>query len=314
MPIKAPNPPVKSKLTTTYVAGADPLAVGPPVLMHLAAELVGFQPELPVYDPEVAETLLEAYLPRLKAIPPERLDFPRVDVDAASRALLGVYAFTQAPPVHSILVAQAGAGQFDLANLERLRDATLVLIHVYRKAESAGSFATNAKVPAALDAESLEVEKRLQAVCEAFFPSHPLVIALRPGIGYVDRAYDLLGYADVYVENAAAVSGHVQYRATDVADARRLAGQLLAVLDAGMNPQQQIAIDQLRRVWTFLLAVYFEVRHVGLAALRYEPSREERFPSVYLAGRKSSPRKKGGKGEAAPDGVAVPVAEGKVVK
>lgn len=308
MPSTAKKRSPKHEPPIPYVAGTDPLAVGPPALIHLPAELVGVQPAPPAYDPDTAEALLTAYLPRLKAIPPDRLDFPRVDVDAVSRTLLAVYAFTQVPQLRSLFEAAASAGQFDMVNLERLKEVTLVLIHTFRKAEAAGALKTSAKVPAELDAESLEVEKRLQAVCEGFFPDDPFIQQLRPGTGYIDRAYDLLGYADKYDANSAVVAGHVLYRATDAADARKLAGKLLAAVNTTMNPPQKLAFDQLQRVWTFAVPVYFEVRQLGLAFLRYDPSRDERFPSVYVVGRKGSGRKKASK-EEAPTGP--PAADGK---
>ncbi len=308
MPDTAKKRSPKHEPPIPFVAGTDPLAVGPPALIHLPAELVGVQPEPPVYDPETAEALLTAYLPRLKAIPPDRLDFPRVDVDAVSRTLLAVYAFTQVPQIRSLFQAAATAGQFDMVNLERLKEVTLLLIHAFRKAEAAGALKTSAKVPADLDTESLEVEKRLQAVCEGFFPDDLFIQQLRPGTGYIDRAYDLLGYADKYDANSAVVKGHVLYRPTDASDARKLAGKLLATINTEMNPAQKLAFDQLQRVWTFEVPVYFEVRQVGLGLLRYDRSRDERFPSVYTVGRKGSGRKKASKEEAPAE---PPVAEGK---
>ena len=275
-----------------YTVGTEALVMAPQALLQLPAEIVGIALEQPVYEPNAAEELFQAYLPRLKAIGADRLQFPRLDVSAVSRTLLGVYAFTQIPHVFAIYEAQAAGGQFVLANLDRLRKVTLVLIHAFRKVEAAGALKTAAKVSPELDTESLEVEKRMQKVCEDFFPDDPLVLSLRPGTGYIDRGYDLFGYADVYEQNASAVAGHVQYRATDKDTARSLAGRLLAAVDQSMNEAQKLAFDQLRRTWTLLLAVYFEVQRVGLCGLRYDPAAQDRFPSVYAVGRKGGGRKK----------------------
>jgi len=286
------KPSSKREQPAVFVPGTDPIAVGPPALTRLAAELVGFHADPPVYEPKTAEDLLTAYLPRFKAIVADRLELPRFDVDTVGRVLLGVYAFTQSPHVLPIYQGAAGADHFDLANLAHLRDGTLVLLHTFRKAEAAGALKSNAKVPAELDAESLDVEKRMQSVCEGFFPDDPIVQQLRPGIGYVDRAYDLFGYADVYEQKAATVAGHVLFRPTDKNLARTLAGRLLTEVSKTMNPDQKQAVDLLYRAWTFLKPVYFEVQEVGLAGLRYDPQREERFPSVYVVGRKGRGRRK----------------------
>jgi hypothetical protein len=280
---------------TIFTPGFDPLAFGPPALTRLPAVLAGIQLDLPVYEPEAAEALVQANRPRMVAIAADRLDFPRVDVDTVSRALLTAYALTQVPDLLAIYKGAAGAGQFDLANLDHLRDLTLILVHAYHKAGAAEALKTNARVPAELDKESAEVEKRMQKVCEDFFPDDPAIVALRPGTGYVDRAYDLLGYADKYDEKPSIVTGHVQYRATDKDAARKLAGRILAEVDQGRNPAQKRALDLLSRAWTTLKPVYFEVQQVGLAALRYDPVREDRFPSLYVVGRKGQGRKKASK-------------------
>ena len=143
----------------------------------------------------------------------------------------------------------------------------------------------------------------MQRVCEGFYPDDPAVQELSPGTSYLDRAYDLLGYADVYAKRPA-VAGHVAYRETDKADAHRLAGELLAALGKEMNAEQKLAFDLLRRAWTFLKPVYFEVQQVGLAGLRYDPAREQRFPSLYVVGRKGVGRKKAKKDASATEGVA----------
>jgi len=299
----------------TYTPGSDPLVVAPKVITSLAAELVSCEPEPPQYDPESAEKLVAHYRPRLSAIAPEHLDFPRVDVDVAARALLKAYAVTQLPLVLALFQRIATAGLFEMDNLEHLRGLTLVLLHAYRKADGLGALRTGAKISAQLDQESLAVETRMQTVCEHFLGEHPevgpVLKALSPGVGYVDRAHDLLGYADIYEQQLAIVSTDpVHFRSTDLADARRLGGQILKVVDAARSPAAREAFDLLRRTWTLLAPLYAEVREVGLHLLRRDPERDTRFPSVYSAGRKGQGRKKGPRDrsvtEAPGAGAAVP--------
>ncbi|MFO0591807.1 MAG: hypothetical protein U0441_29940 [Polyangiaceae bacterium] len=268
------------------------MTVAPPAMLRLGSKLIGARLDPPGYDATEAEQLLQAHLPMLETIAPDRVQYPRVDLDATGRALLTVYALSQVPEVHVVFEAASQGGLFVMSNLERMRELTLVAIHAFRKAESAGALKSSARVSPELDAESAEIEKRMQTVCEHFFPNDPFILSLRPGIGYVDRAYDMLGYADHYEKNTPAVTGHVQYRATDVTDARRLAAEILKTVDQERNPEQRVAFDQLRRAWTVLEPVYFEVRSAGLYGLRYVPEREELFPSVYVVGRKGVGRKK----------------------
>jgi hypothetical protein len=134
----------------------------------------------------------------------------------------------------------------------------------------------------------------------AFNPhAGPILRRLSPGTGFLDRANDLLGYAEIYASKKDIVSKDpVHYRATDVADAKRMAGQILAALGAGMTPAAREWYDVLRRGWTLLRPVYREVQELGLRFLRLDPRREERFPSLFVMGRTGQGRKRTKKDEA----------------
>ena len=97
-------------------------------------------------------------------------------------------------------------------------------------------------------------------------------------------------------------SDETNYRSTDVADARRIAGEIMAHLAATMTPKA--AYELMQRAWTLLVQTYFEVQEVGTCLLRRDPKRDEWFPSLYAAGRSGRPRKKKGEapGEAPKDG------------
>lgn len=292
----------KAPARAAYLAGSDPLVVAPPAVTGLAGALMSFTPEPLAYDPKRAAELLLAHTPRLQAIAADRLRVPRLDIDLVCHAILNAHALAQAPVLHARFKAVADAGEIDLASLDRLGDLALIQLHTYRLADAAGAFASTARIPAALDKESAEVEARIQKVCEHFFADHPVIgrvlRRLSPGTGFRDRAYDLLGYADIYEAEHAVVSRDpLYYRKTDVADARRLAGQILGQLGAAMSPQARSAFDLFQRVWTLLEVTYLEVRAVGLCLLRHDPRREERFPSLYVVGRPGQGRRKGKKGD-----------------
>ncbi|WP_437931584.1 hypothetical protein WMF37_20760 [Sorangium sp. So ce291] len=298
----------RQDLASVFVSGTDPLAFAPSVVTTLSAQLAGFMAEPHGYAPELAEELVAAYRPRLTAITPDRLEVPRLDVESVGRALLGVHALTQAPPLLALYKGAAAQGEFQLDNLDHLKALALILLHAYRQADAAGAFTSGAKLSAALDKESAEVESRLQKVCEHFFGDDPelgpVLRRLSAGTGYLDRAYDLLGYADIYQARHDVVSRDpVHYRATDLADARRLASQILAVLGAALSPRAREAYDLLQRAWTLAKPLYVEVQELGLRFLRYDPQREARFPSLYVVGRAGQGRKRTKKEPAAPAGV-----------
>jgi hypothetical protein len=119
----------------------------------------------------------------------------------------------------------------------------------------------------------------------------------------VDRACDLLGYADIYQAKRDIISADpVHYKPADLADARRLAAQILSALGTAMSPQAREAYDRVQRAWTLAKPLYFEVRELGLRFLRYDPQREARFPSLYVVGRTDQGRKRTKKEAEAPGG------------
>lgn len=282
-----------------FTPGMDPLTVGPPTLVTIAAALASFSAEPLSYDQGIAEADLGALRPRLTAIPADRLSAVRVDVAATARALFGVYTFlTKAPVVRAELEKLASIERFDMGQLELLRALAFTLQYAQQKAESAGAFKTDAKIPAALDTEAVALEAVMQKVCEHNLEDDaeygPVLVLLSAGSGHLDRANDLLGYADIYVAKHGIVSKDTHYEDTHVASARRVAGAIIGHLGAAMSPQARQWYDVLQRAFALLTPVYAEVREVALGVLRFDPQRQTRLPSLYAAGRpgQGRPRKK----------------------
>ncbi len=307
-PQKTPSPtPIHNPSTP------KPTALAPPIVLSAAASYAGITPKPPSYDPAVAATYLTTFRPRVDAIQAADLLVPRLDIRAAALAALGVYAFvTQVEPLHARFQKQSTIGEFDIESIEGLKAASFLVFLTHAQAEAAGAFATDVKVPATLMQEGIEVEARMQELCEYKFKRDPkiapLLALLRPGSGYRDLAGDLLGYADIYVMRPKQVaSDETNYRSTDVADARRIAGDILAHLAAAMTPKAKEAYELMQRAWTLLVQTYFEVQEVGTCLLRRDPKRDEWFPSLYAAGKSGRPRKKkdGAADEAPTDGVPV---------
>jgi hypothetical protein len=278
------------------------LVLAPPSVASAASTYAGLELKPPVYDPGAAKALLASYRPHLDAIPVAELSVPRLDVRAAALAALGAYAFvTQAKDVHARFAKLASVGEVDLAVLDHLKNAAFLVLYAHAQAEAAGALASDAKVPASLIQAGMEIEGRMQALCEYKFKNDPEIAPklalLRPGSGHRDLAGDLFGYADIYAARAKEVaSDSTNYRATDAADARKIAGSILAHLATAMSPKAREADELLRRAWTLLARVYFEVQQVGLSLLRYDEGREQRFPSLYAVGR--APRSRGKKAAA----------------
>ncbi len=285
--------------------GADPLAVAPHAIANVSAGLAGFVTDTAPYDPDEAKALADALRPRLAAIAPDRIVIPRVDVAVTARVLLTVHAFvTGAAGVYDSFSQLAKAGLFDISNVDQLRDVMCVVLYAHREAEAAGAFKTNAKIPPALDEASAQVEREMQSVLEHNFAEHPthgpVLAQLRPGTSYADRAGDLLGYAQIYEAEHAVVSKDTKYKPTHLADAKKHAGAIYAALGQSMTPQARAWADLLWRAWTLGSAMYFEVRETGLYLHRYDPLREQRFPSVFVVGRPGVGQKKGKKGAGDP--------------
>jgi hypothetical protein len=276
---------------------SSPLVIAPKGALQMAAQLASVEVKPVPYDPVAARAALEIYRPQLAALPPETVVPLRLDVQAAALAALGVHAFvTQSRELMGRFESLARAGEFHMEAIEHLRAFASITLYACSQAEAEGAFDTDVRVPSELVSKGTEIEARMQELCEYWFKRDPdikpLLDALRPGTGYRDLAADLLGYADIYDLRPDVVSADTaNYRTTDQADARSVAGQIFGCLSAAMSPKAEEAYNLLLRAATLLLQVYFEVQQVGLALLRYDQTRGERFPSLYTASRKRAKAK-----------------------
>lgn len=292
MPTKKPTP------------SPHPTPIVPTPVQQAATAYAGITFKPAPYDPEQAKKTLDALRPALDALDPTTLTTTRLDLRGAALGALAVHAFvTQTPSLHARFKQLDAAGEFNLENLGHLKDGAFLVLYTFSQAEAAGAFATEAKAPPALIKQAAEIEARMQALCEYRFGRDPEIIPLldqlRPGQGHQDLAMDLLGYADIYAARSKEVAADTtNYRPTDLAEARRLAGEILSHLSAAQSPRARDAYDLLQRAWTWLLRVYTEVQEVGRCLLRYDPRREERFPSLFAAGKVGRSRKKTADGPA----------------
>lgn len=250
-----------------------------------------------LYDPDQGKAALAVLAPTLDAIPEATFVTLRVDVEAATYAALGVAAFVAAPDVHARFASLPEA-EFDVADVDGLEAACFATLYALGEARAAGALETEAKLPPKLAEEAAALEGRMQALCEYHFPEDPEVRPeldrLRPGTGHRDVANDLLGYARIYELRPEVVKTDTKhYRPGDLSRAREVAGAIIQALSLAMTPKARDAFDRYVRAWTHLVKRYGEVRFAGLWLYRRDAKKEQRFPSLFTAGRPNMGKRKG---------------------
>jgi hypothetical protein len=260
----------------------------------VTSKLVTYEP--PTYHPDAGKKALQGLTAQLDALAETDFVTLKVDVEAATYAALGVAGFIADPAIHARF-ARLPAEELDMAHVDGLGPACFAMLYALGEARAAGALVTDVKVSPEIQAESIEVEKRMQAVCEYHFSDDPEIKPeldrLRPGIGNRDTANDLLGYARIYDLRPDVVKTDAKnYRPGDAAKARELAGKIIQALSTALTPKARVAYDRYARMWTWLSRSYDEVRYAGVWLLRNDPLRDERFPSLFAAGRSGGGRQK----------------------
>jgi hypothetical protein len=125
------------------------------------------------YDPKQAKTYLEAYRARIEPIPEAQFAFVRLDAESAAFAGLRVDKLIRSTPLLTRFEKQHAAGELDIAHVHDLRALCSIVIYLWGEAKAAGALKTSAKIPAAVMTEAIEVEQRMQGVCEYHFRKDP---------------------------------------------------------------------------------------------------------------------------------------------
>jgi len=261
-----------------------------PVTLQAAA----YEP--PAYHPDAGKKALLALTADLDALAESDFVTLKIDVEAATYAALGVAGFVADPHVHTRFT-RLPKEEFDMASVDGLKSACFATLYALGEARAAGALATDVKVSPEITAEATLVEGRMQAVCEYLLSDDskikPELDRLRPGTGSRDTANDLLGYARLYDLRPDVVKTDPKnYRPGDAAKALELAGKIIQALSASMTPKARVAYDRYVRSWTWLNRRYDEVRPAGLWLYRKDPQGEQRFPSLFAAGRSNGGRPK----------------------
>jgi hypothetical protein len=86
----------------------------------------------------------------------------------------------RAPQVEALRIrfeALASIGEFDIKNLNYLKDASFIVLYSHAQAEAAGAFKTDTKVPTSLIDEGMAVEARMQELSEYKFKRDPAIFS-----------------------------------------------------------------------------------------------------------------------------------------
>ncbi len=108
---------------------------------------------------------------------------------------------------------------------------------------------------------------------------------IRPGSGYLDRANDLMGLADIYRDRPREVrlDGKL-FKETDEADARKLASQIFEQMGLGEQIEGINWYDEQHRSWVHMDTIYADVARWG-RALDADASPNTLYPDLRGASR-----------------------------
>lgn len=218
-----------------------------------------------------------------EALSPDVLEHPSVTVREA--AILGM---TVARRAH----APAERAEFEKLITPKLLDAD----HYAKLSRYAGALlyvramldraptASTALVPAALVAEGETLRQRMVKVLAFYFVDGTKVgdalAKIRPGNGYADLVGDLVTLATHYHEHRARIERTPEfYFATDEADAKRVAGDIVTHLSN--TDAAPTWTDTQQRVWTLFRRAYDEVAAAGRYLFRKDADVDERFPTLH---------------------------------
>ena len=219
-----------------------------------------------VIDPARAEAAYQALEPELKHIPVATLEAVRIDVQLAASFAFGLAERDRAEERATELAKLVDASVLAPHPLERLEQAALAAWHARRMQLRFLKRGTTVPVPVAEQATDTKA-RMLKLIDYAFGDDSRFsarITAVHSGHGYEDMANDLQELADLYEEDVIApviTNDPINYRDTDVADARRLAGEIFKAL--GLTSDGEKWTGHVQRAYTHLTDVYTEHCYAG---------------------------------------------------
>jgi hypothetical protein len=235
-------------------------------------------------------THYEGSLAALAALNPSAETPLKGNLQLAALAALRVAAFCRDPAVRAEFAKLAQVKLFDLATLDALEGAARAAIYAHHRHRLTSGSQSTAKVSPALDLASGEVRDRMFSCAQHNLSDDPemlkLINIIRPGTGYVDRANDLMGLADIYRARPAVVRlDGKMFRETDEADARKHAADLFEAFGLGPQAGGTDWYDQQHRTWVNLASLYAPIARWGKALFAERADVDALFPDLRGASR-----------------------------
>jgi hypothetical protein len=239
-------------------------------------------------DPQIAAQAFERLLPRVQDIRDE--DLITINVDLQRVAIVAAAVGRDVlEPDHRARFASLPVREFDIRNIEDLLPVAEALWHATVELARASVGKTGARLPLDLVQRAMELKQRLLKLVEYYLIDDPVagpeILSIREGSGHIDLATDLSRLATLHQEHDALLRRDIKhYRADDAAAARATSDEMFTLMGETSDDNQAHWAKTVQRLWTLLLDIYGEVSAAGSWLFRHENA-QERFPSLYLAGR-----------------------------
>ena len=136
------------------------------------------------YDPTLGKAALANFATRLNALEPHEIVAPRVDVEAAALAALATYARATAPTLRARFQKQHDAGEFDITHLDDIENMVFAVLYAFTEAVALRATDSGAKLPASLVERAIDIQERMQLLCEYHFRDDPEITAELDRRGY----------------------------------------------------------------------------------------------------------------------------------
>ena len=227
----------------------------------------------------------ELLLPKLRAIPADRVVKPKVDLQAA--AGLVIAALPKLAPYKAALGALPNTSK---ELVDELEDRAYAMVRAITDARAV--LKETLPLPALLERGEI-VRTLLLASADILVVYGDIpasfVADVRANSGHLDLASDLLVLGRMLTREWAKAENRTPAKKELVEEALRLGEQLTIALGNKAQPGEASEVVQLRdRAYTLFLEAYNEVR-TGLAYLRAkEGDAEKTFPSVFAGNRRGS--------------------------
>jgi hypothetical protein len=234
-----------------------------------------------VLDPSAGESALNRVEPTLRAIAAADLTVVNADAQDAAVAALALVDIARDPARLARLKALP-ATIFAADTLEQLEDTAWALWFTQTKLQSESVQQTGVKVDVATYEASGQQLARMLKVLEYHVGHIPEVAAeladIRSGVGYQDRASDLVRTASLVEKHASELAADTRYyEANDATVARQYAETIIGAMRVAMGKTAAEWSDLRQRAWFRLNFLYNEVLAAAGFVFRAEPEQRGLF-------------------------------------